>query len=335
MQCKSFGSILRLLNVFIGLFISVNGWSQSHLDSIRTSELKHIVYFLASDSFKGRDNYSPELDVAANFIAERFQQAGLQKLPGQPSFLKPFVTTKTMAYRPDSIPLNKKLYNVVGVLPGRSKEGEAVIFSAHYDHVGMNGLKESYEHAIHNGANDNASGTAALMVLANYFAGKANNERTLIFCAFAGEELGLLGSRSFAGNINPLHIKAVINIEMIGRTTVGKDAFFITGDNFSDLKKIMEKNMTGTGVRLRRDLSPAPGLFHRSDNYPFALKGIPAHTVMASSDEDPCYHQPCDDAGRIDFDNMTRLVRAIAAATTTLVNGTDTPTRINPKKLNY
>ena len=93
-------------------------------------------------------------------------------------------------------------YNIVGMLPGKSKPGELILFSAHYDHEGVfdRGKKKD---SILNGANDNASGTTALLMLAKYFAQKNDNERTILFCAFAGEELGLLGSKDFVNHVDP------------------------------------------------------------------------------------------------------------------------------------
>jgi len=69
-------------------------------------------------------------------------------------------------------------------------------------------------------------------------------------------------------------------------------------------------------------------LFSRSDNYPFAVKGIPAHTIMCSDDDDECYHKPCDDITRIDFENMTMIIKAIIIGSQTIVSGKDTPSRI-------
>ncbi|HWR32697.1 MAG TPA: M28 family peptidase [Chitinophagaceae bacterium] len=223
--------------------------------------------------------------------------------------------------------LGSVLYNVVGMIPGRSLPQEAIIFSAHYDHVdqGIFGEKEG----IYNGANDNASGTTAVLALAKYFSLRNDNERTLLFCLFAGEELGLYGSRSFINMVKPDNIKAVINIEMIGMTNAtGKNAFMVTGSYLSDLSRIFRKNLKGEKIKVKEQGNDPKLLFQRSDNYPFAEEGIPAHTIMCSDDNEPCYHKPCDDVSRIDIDNMTSIIMAIAKASYTLINGQDTPTRI-------
>ena len=219
---------------------------------------------------------------------------------------------------------NNVAYNVIGVLPGNSKPDEAIIFSAHYDHLNMD-LSGS-GNKVFNGANDNASGTTAVLELAKYFSMRGDNARTIIFCLFAGEELGLLGSQQFVMDINPRKIKAVINIEMIGITNrAGKNAFFITGAQFSNLKKILTKNLKENKVKVTNEGIDLKMLFQRSDNYPFFLKGIPAHSIMCSDDTDPCYHKPCDDASRIDFENMARIIKAIAKSCQTLISGEDTP----------
>ena len=223
--------------------------------------------------------------------------------------------------------VNANLYNVVGMIAGVSHPQEAIIFSAHYDHVdrGINGETGG----IYNGANDDASGTTAVIELAKYFSMRRDNERTIIFCLFAGEELGLYGSRAFVNFVKPENIKAVINIEMIGASNIaGKNTFILTRSDFSDLYKILNRNLKGDKVKILEQISDPTNLFGRSDNYTFAKEGIPAHSIMCSDDNEPCYHKPCDDIKNIDIENMTRIIRAIANATATLINGKDTPSRI-------
>jgi Zn-dependent M28 family amino/carboxypeptidase len=226
---------------------------------------------------------------------------------------------------------NQVLFNVIGVLPGKSKPGEAIIFSAHYDHLGTADRKRG--DVIFNGANDNASGTTALLALARYYAEKNNNERTLIFCAFAGEELGLLGSKAFIKNLAPDSIKAVINLEMLGRAQYGKNKVFITGATYSDFDKLFRQNIKGTGVKVVMEPKEEKELFKRSDNYPFAKEGIPAHTIMSSDDDDACYHRECDEVGRIEFTHMAAVINAIVQGCAPIISGEQTPSRINKKRL--
>ncbi|RYG02190.1 MAG: M28 family peptidase [Chitinophagaceae bacterium] len=218
-------------------------------------------------------------------------------------------------------------YNVVGMLRGKSKPEEIILFSAHYDHEGIF-KRGKRKDSIMNGANDNASGTTALLMLAKYFALRNDNERTILFCAFAGEELGLLGSKDFSKYIPPDNIVAGINIEMIGVPQYGKNGIFITGSDQSSLPAILNAGFTATPLKLKKGPAEHKQLFKRSDNYSFVKKGVPAHTIMSSDDDDKCYHQPCDELKRIDFQHMTTVIRAIAVATRSLINGTETPTRI-------
>jgi hypothetical protein len=218
------------------------------------------------------------------------------------------------------------LWDVVGILPGRTKPDEIILFSAHYDHVdcGISGKSEG----IYNGANDDASGTAAVLLLARYFAMRHDNGRTIAFCLFAGEELGLLGSQAFVKCMHTENIKAVINIEMIGKTTLtGKNAFAVIGSDYSNLSSILSKNLIGDSITVFNfeKAQDQRSLFQRSDNFPFFIKGIPAHSLMCSDDDDPCYHKTCDIAKSIDFNNMTRVIQAIATSCRTLIKGNDTP----------
>jgi hypothetical protein len=102
----------------------------------------------------------------------------------------------------------------------------------------------------------------------------------------------------------------------------------VTGSKHSDLADILKKNLEGEKISVRNEGADPTNLFARSDHYPFALRGIPAHSIMCSDDNEPCYHRPCDDANRLDIKNMTEVIRAIALASRTLINGVDTPKRI-------
>jgi Iap family predicted aminopeptidase len=304
-------------------------FSQESVDSIRESTVAITINILASDSMRGRGNGTPDILKAGLYIGNRFKEAGLSPLTGQTHYYMPF---SLMGYNemevPDVTNANVKAtrgYNVVGMLPGKSRPKEIVIFSAHYDHVGISGSNK--RDSIMNGANDNASGVTAVLMLADYFARQGNNERTILFCAFAGEELGLIGSKNFRNYLIPESIVAVINIEMIGVPQYGKDNFFITGNRYSDLPALLKINMKGLNVKVKSEPSQRKKLFQRSDNFSFATKGVPAHTIMSSDDYDPCYHRPCDEANRADTKHMTQIIRAIIVGTKNIIAGVETPTR--------
>ena len=311
--------------------LSQNAFAQSLSDSIPAAEVQKHLLFLAGDSLKGRVNYTPEQHRAAQYIAAEFKKWDARFLPTLSSYFHPFTTkdVDTTLLLPDSAGnynSNYVLLNVVGVLPGKTRANEVILFSAHYDHIGME--KRSRD-SVYNGANDNASGTAALLILMQYYAQRADNDRTLIFCAFAGEELGLKGSNVLSQIINSEAVKAMINIEMIGRHgAVGKNSFFITGAAKSNLAQHFRKVLKGKTVRMRAEPNQDKELFMRSDNFPFALTGIPAHTIMSSDDDDGCYHQACDELERLDVPNMTEIIKAIVHCSQSLIDGSFTPTRI-------
>jgi Zn-dependent M28 family amino/carboxypeptidase len=282
---------------------------------ITENETSRIINILASDSLKGRGNGQPGLTKAAEFIRDEFIKAGLKPVHDTADYFHLFT--------PDNRKKNQSfLYNIIGILPGRSKPEEIVLFSAHYDHLGVNRRKKD---SIMNGANDNASGTTALLMLARYFADCRDNARTLLFCAFAGEELGLKGSSHFVTTIDTRRIIAGVNIEMIGIPQYGKKTVFITGSEFSSFAGIIQKNTDKADLAIIPDPDPDKELYKRSDNYPFVKAGVVAHSIMASGDTDKCYHLPCDETDRIDIPNMTAIIKAIAKATRTLVNGEDQP----------
>jgi Zn-dependent M28 family amino/carboxypeptidase len=135
---------------------------------------------------------------------------------------------------------------VVGVLPGKTRKDEYVIFSAHYDHLGVG--KPMNGDSIYNGANDDASGVTAVIMLAKYFKALGNNERTIVFAAFTGEEMGGLGSQYFSKQFEPDKVVAMFNIEMIGTESKwGKNSAYITGFEKTDMGRILQKNLEGTG----------------------------------------------------------------------------------------
>jgi Zn-dependent M28 family amino/carboxypeptidase len=318
---------IRSLILIHFLFTFSPGKGQSPLsDSLfHPDSLRHLVEILASDSLKGRFTGTTESLEAADFIAEEFEKAGLSSVAGNNGFFQE---------------VKVGWFNVIGAIMGKSKPGQLIIFSAHYDHVGTNSTNPfpndefvGDNDQIFNGANDNASGVAAVISLAKYFKALDNNERTIIFVAFTGEELGLLGSKSLANEFLPDSIVAVINIEMIGRSEFKSTRPFITGYEYSDLKKILNRNYQVFGDKKEKEffkIDPYPKslLFKRSDNYYFALKGVPAHSIMLTSTEDKYYHHPDDEVWTLDYQKMKKVITGIAFGTIGLVKGIDTPGRI-------
>lgn len=331
-----------ILTVTVLYLVAQPLYSQdSLLDAvINKASLEQLVGTLASDSFEGRFTGSFHAGKAAEFIANEFQNAGLLPVEGNEGYFMRFY----------GIGNSQVGINVVAALKGTTRPEEVVIFCAHYDHVGTRSTNPHPSFAsgyvgrrgdtIYNGANDNASGTAAVIGLARYFGQIKNNERTILFIAFAGEELGLLGSKAMASVVTPTAITAVVNIEMIGRARSRKKRNpYITGSNLSNFQKLINKRLFEANPEhygkkfFSDDNYSSQNLFQRSDNYWFAERGIPSHTILATSPTDKYYHSQGDETSTLDFDLMGNIVKAIAMGCTNLVNGVDTPTRITRTSL--
>ncbi|NNV56143.1 M28 family metallopeptidase [Limnovirga soli] len=233
----------------------------------------------------------------------------------------------------------KALNNVVGVLPGKSKPDEFVIFSAHYDHLGVGSPGEGAPHSgtdsIYNGANDDAAGTTAVIMLANYFKAMNNNERTIIFTTFTGEELGGFGSQYFSKQLDPAKVVAMFNIEMIGTDSKwGNNSAYITGFEKTDMGAILQRNLEGTDFHFYADPYPDQQLFYRSDNATLARLGVPAHTISTSKmDNEPNYHTAGDEMSTLNMENMAAIIKAIAVSSTSIISGKDTPSRVDATQL--
>lgn len=227
----------------------------------------------------------------------------------------------------------QKMANVVGVLPGKSKKDEYVIFSGHYDHIGVGRPIEG--DSIYNGANDDAAGTTGVILLAKYFRQLNNNERTLVFATFTAEESGGFGSQYFSRQFNPDKVVAMFNIEMVGTESKwGKNSAYITGYDKTSMGDILSKDLQGTEFTFYPDPYPAQQLFYRSDNATLARLGVPAHTISTSKmDVEPHYHKPSDEVKTLDLDNMVMVIKAIGLSSKSIVAGKETPSRVKVDEL--
>ncbi len=228
------------------------------------------------------------------------------------------------------------LNNVAGILRGVEKPEEYIIFSAHYDHLGAGNNSSAMrqpifgQDSIFNGANDDASGTTAVIELAKYFGKKHLNKRSIIFTTFTAEEIGEYGSQYFSSQIDNKKVIAMFNIEMIGTLSKwGTNSAYITGFERSNFGTLLQANLKNSSFKFYPDPYPAQNLFYRSDNAQLALKGVPAHTISTSKmDNEPYYHTPQDEVKTLDLKNMTRIIDAIALSSTQLVSGEETPNRV-------
>lgn len=227
----------------------------------------------------------------------------------------------------------QKLANVVGVIPGKSRKDEYVVFSGHYDHLGVG--KPVDGDSIFNGANDDAAGTTAVIMLAKYFKELKNNERTIVFVAFTAEEIGGYGSQYFSRQLEADKVMAMFNIEMIGTESKwGKNSAYITGYEKTNMGEILAKDLEGTGFTFYPDPYPTQQLFYRSDNATLARLGVPAHTISTSKmDSEPNYHKLSDSIETLDMDNMAMIIRSIALSSKSIIAGKETPTRVKVEEL--
>ncbi|MFL5772182.1 MAG: M28 family peptidase [Flavisolibacter sp.] len=424
----------KILPFILLVFVVSTALAQKQ-DVINARQVSRIENVLASDQMRGRKSGTPDIDVAAKFIADEFKKAGLQPLQGnsffqefsmvrskqvevkgeindtdldvqniivvtsqpemkvdeksgfdiqyiQPgdnmllkarsvirsdrntvvfvdtSFSKSFPRLSNFRnnlfksntgtvfilgiYQPKEFKIKSeqtieetKYTNVVGMLPGKGRKNENVIFSAHYDHLGiarqpMNG------DSIYNGANDDAAGTTAVILLANYFKKLHHNERTLVFAAFTAEEVGGFGSQYFSKQFNPQQVMAMFNIEMIGTESKwGKNSAYITGYDKTNMGEILQKNLQGSSFTFYPDPYTKENLFYRSDNATLARQGVPAHTIStAKMENEPNYHKVTDEVSTLDFENMAAIIRAIAISSRSIISGMDTPSRVKPETLN-
>jgi len=305
---------IQLLS-FLSFFVII----QSYAQTITNKDVKKHLYTLADDAMQGRKSGTEGAEKAARYIEGEFQKIGLTTYRGLESYRQNF-KAKGLA-----------LFNIIGVLEGNSLKDEFVVISAHYDHLGIGKSKEG--DSIYNGANDDASGVAAVLSLAKYFKEKGGNKRSIIFVAFTAEEIGIVGSNYFGTTVDPTQIIAGINIEMIGKeASFGPKTAWLSGFERSDFGTIIQKNLKGTDYKLYPDPYSKFNLFYRSDNAALAKLGIPAHSFSTTQiDIDTDYHQVSDEAEGLDIVTITETIRAIAIGTQSIIDGTDTPTRLEIK----
>jgi peptidase M28-like protein/PDZ domain-containing protein len=267
------------------------------LATIKASELRAHVEFLASDELEGREAGTEAEGVAAAYLASRLHAIGLKPGGDEGGWLQHFRQGERV------------MRNVVGILEGSDprRRSEVVVLGAHFDHVGRGGAQSGGmgpKGEIHNGADDNASGTAALLELAEAFA-SAPPARTLVFAHFSGEEKGLLGSKHYVESpALPLESTvAMVNIDMIGRSR--ERYLFVGGLGTSPGWPAI---VARAGESEKLALETAEGGRAPSDNTPFYEKGIPCLFLFTNIHED--YHGPGDDAEKLDYSGMERIGRA-------------------------
>ena len=275
------------------------------------------IKFLSDAKLAGRMTGGPGADTAAAYLARRFAQVGLQ--PAAVGWFQSFTIAKNAPVAQQAHVPGARGNNVIGLLPGRDPvlRNEAVIVGAHYDHLGLGGfgsLDPDSTGKVHNGADDNASGSAMLIQVAARLAASPP-ARTVIFIAFSGEELGLLGSSHYVQEpIYPLATtEAMINLDMVGRLRQGR--LIVYGSRTaSEFPALLDSLNWYAGF----DLKAQGDGYGPSDQSPFYAAGRPVLHLFTDLHED--YHRTTDDWQKINLDGFKRVTDFTVALVTALAN---------------
>jgi Zn-dependent M28 family amino/carboxypeptidase len=271
--------------------------------------------FLADDELHGRGSATRDEHIAALYAASQFEALGLEPGGGGSSYVQ-----KVMLPSPLPDRVQKRLsrfedtprtstWNAIGILRGTDPSGETVLLTAHLDHLGI-GPANAAGDTIYNGADDDASGTSAVLALAHVLATGPRPRRTVVFALFGSEELGGLGNAGFLAH-PPVPLDSIVanlEFEMIGRPdpAIAAGALWLTGFERSNLGPELAKH----GASLVSDPHPAEKFFQRSDNIALARKGIIAQTVSSFGLHQD-YHQPSDELSKIDFAHMNHAIASM------------------------
>jgi hypothetical protein len=288
------------------------------------------IKYLSDDRLAGRMTGSPGADSAAAYLARRFKQVGLQPAAG--GWFQSFALAKEapMAQHVRLAGLQGK--NVIGILPGRDPvlRNQTVIVGAHYDHLGLGefgSLDPDSTGRVHNGADDNASGTAMLIQIAARLQ-SSPPARSVVFIGFSGEELGLLGSSFYVHQpIYPLASTiAMINLDMVGRLR-NKRLIVYGSRTAKEFPALLDSLNWYAGF----DLKARGEGYGPSDQSSFYAAGRPVLHIFTDLHED--YHRTTDDWGKINLDGFNKvtdftvgLVTALANRATPLTQNVATPT---------
>ena len=286
--------------------------SNAFSPDISASDIYSHIEFLASDSLQGRESGTKFEALASNYIIQKFEEFGVQPKGDDGTFLQAFTINTARLTNPhasDDVGGERRVANnVVGWIPGRSNTNEYVIIGAHYDHLGYGSFGSLYRGdtpRIHNGADDNASGTAGLLELAHYFSENPPVDNILLL-AFSGEEMGLLGSAHYVEEptVDLSQAKAMINLDMIGRMSDKNLLIFGVGTTPKWSELALAVNEDSLSLNLVEDGTGA------SDHTSFYYKNIPVLHYFTDTHSD--YHRPSDDLAYIEVEGQELVVDHVA-----------------------
>lgn len=290
-------------NILIAIFLLT--LISCHQETTNNSSIKEDVAFLSDDKLEGRQTGTQGEIAAANYIVKRFKELGLS-VKGSDSYLQPFsFTPKTNPHEKVQFTENQDGTitgnNVIGYIDNNA--ANTIIIGAHYDHLGYGGDGSLYRDsikAIHNGADDNASGVAVMLDLARKLKDK-NINNNYLFMAFSGEEMGLLGSNYFVKNptIDTKKVSYMINMDMVGK--LKKDSTLaVYGTGTSPMFKQVLKAHNTNFKLIQKESGVGP-----SDHTSFYLADIPVLHFFTGQHED--YHKPSDDADKLNYEGMEMI----------------------------
>lgn len=260
------------------------------------------VRHLSSDTLGGRGFGTQGLERAAEFIATKFQEAGLK--PAGDSAESFFQTWKERGGKPER---KVALRNVVGVIPGKSSEhgAQSVVLGAHYDHLGLGwpDVRENNRGKIHHGADDNASGVAVLIELAHVLGKSLNPDRSVVFVAFTGEEAGKKGSQHYVTNHKdypPSQCIGMVNLDTVGR--LDKQKLLVLGASSA---REWIHILRGAGYVTGVEVEIVNEELDASDHKSFHSVGVPAVQLFSGPHLD--YHRPSDTIDKIDAEGLLKV----------------------------
>ena len=273
--------------------------------------LQFDVAYLASDLLEGREAGSPGEQLAANYIAARFEDIGLMPAGEDGSWLQAFEFNSNPHGASNGELLTGR--NVVGTIDNGAPH--TVVIGAHYDHLGHGGMgsRDPGSSAIHNGADDNASGVAALLDVARQLIQSGSRANNYVFVAFSGEELGLFGSKHFVSQLPLERINYMINMDMVGRLPSTR-ALAVNGTGTSPA---WDAAVDAAAASLRLDVKKHESGLGPSDHSSFYLEGVPVLHLFTGQHAE--YHKPADDSHLINYEGL----RDIASFVVSVLDGLD------------
>lgn len=289
----------------IALIFGANNLVQAQ--KIAASDIKKHIDILASDAFEGRGTATLGEIKAANYIADLFKKSGLKPAGTNDTYFQPFQLTAGV----EGVAHQMTARNVVGFLDNGAQK--TIVIGGHFDHLGKGyqsgSLSPDSQNYIHNGADDNASGTAGVIGLAKYFSSNQVREKhNFLFIAFSAEELGLLGSKYYTESptIPLTSISAMINMDMIGRLSEDKGLIISGWGTSPSWGKIIPDLAKKEGIKFTIDSSGVGA----SDHTSFYLKNIPVLQFFTGTHSD--YHKITDDAEKINATGEVKILNLIA-----------------------